>query len=96
LSDYYSLPNKLFEYAFAGLPILASDFPEIRKIVDKYSLGYYTDNNIEKIEETIISLQNLTIKKANEFNFKNLDELSWIAQENRLQNLYDNLLNKNN
>ena len=35
LSDYYCLPNKLFEYAFANLQIIASNLPEIKKIVTK-------------------------------------------------------------
>jgi len=39
LSYLYSLPNKLFEYLLAGIPIIASDMPEIRKIVDEYQVG---------------------------------------------------------
>ena len=31
LSYYYSLGNKFFEYLMAGLPVIASDFPEMSK-----------------------------------------------------------------
>ena len=47
LSDYLCLPNKLFEYAFSGLSILASDFPDMRKVIQEYSLGTCSDNNEE-------------------------------------------------
>jgi glycosyltransferase involved in cell wall biosynthesis len=30
---YYFFPNKLFEYALAGIPVAASDFPDIRTFV---------------------------------------------------------------
>jgi glycosyltransferase involved in cell wall biosynthesis len=43
LSYYYSLPNKLFEYMQAGLPVIASDFPEIRSVVQKFEIGYVVD-----------------------------------------------------
>ncbi len=33
LNHYYSLPNKLFEYLMAGVPVLASDFPDMRQVV---------------------------------------------------------------
>jgi glycosyltransferase involved in cell wall biosynthesis len=43
LNHYTTDSNKLFEYTMAGLPIVASDFPEIRKIVTRYRLGVLVD-----------------------------------------------------
>lgn len=39
LNYYNSLPNKVFDYAYAGLPILASNLPEIAFLVNKYQIG---------------------------------------------------------
>lgn len=42
-SYYYCLPNKLFEYMSAGLPVIASDFPEMRKVVLGEKIGMVFD-----------------------------------------------------
>lgn len=39
LSYYYCMPNKLFECIMAGLPIIASDFPDMKAVIDKYNIG---------------------------------------------------------
>ena len=39
LNYRFALPNKLFDYIQAGLPVLVSDLPEMAALVRKYSIG---------------------------------------------------------
>jgi glycosyltransferase involved in cell wall biosynthesis len=48
-SYYYALPNKLFEYIMAGLPVLISDLPQMKKVVTDYKVGRIV--NLENTEE---------------------------------------------
>lgn len=43
LNHYTTDSNKLFEYAMAGLPVVASDFPEIRAVVQEWEFGMLVD-----------------------------------------------------
>ncbi len=87
LSDYYCLPNKLFEYCFAGVPVLASDFPDIRIVLEKYNIGECCELNAETIRSSIRRLEG----HDTQFQFADLKPLSWQAQETKLVNLYQSV-----
>lgn len=44
LSYYYALPNRIFDYIQAGVPVLATRFPEITNIVETYKTGVLIDH----------------------------------------------------
>jgi glycosyltransferase involved in cell wall biosynthesis len=88
LSDYYCLPNKLFEYAFAGVPILASNFPDISEIINSYKLGECCDLDTDSIIYAIKRIENT---KPRLFSNK-LNSISWQNQSKSLKKAYHRLL----
>jgi glycosyltransferase involved in cell wall biosynthesis len=43
LNHRLALPNKLFEYLVASVPVVVSHFPEMARIVNHYGVGTATD-----------------------------------------------------
>ena len=43
LNYRYSLPNKLFQYMAAGIPVVASDLPQVREVVEGARCGLVVD-----------------------------------------------------
>ena len=89
LNYYYSLPNKIFDYINAGVPILASHLPEIEKVISTYNIGdFIKDHNPIHIAEKINEL--FTSGKLEGFkqhipNAKK--ELSWLMEKQKLINI---------
>lgn len=52
LNHRLALPNKLFEYLSANIPVIASDLPEIRRVVAEHNVGLVVNpaNRIHLVE----------------------------------------------
>jgi glycosyltransferase involved in cell wall biosynthesis len=92
LSDYYCLPNKLFEYIFSKIPILASNFPDIRDVLSNYNIGVCVDLDPISIKSGV----ELIIKDYKKYK-KNLEildfsSLGWNSQANNIIELYKEVL----
>jgi len=48
MNYHFSLPNKVFDYMHAGIPILATKLPEIENIVNTYHIGTFIENHDPK------------------------------------------------
>lgn len=95
LSYYYCLPNKLFEYLMAGLPVAVSDFPEMAKIVKEYEVGEVFDPEDPQDIARAINAILRDEKKYQQYkeNAKKASEVfNWENESKRLVNLYKELL----
>jgi glycosyltransferase involved in cell wall biosynthesis len=93
LNYHFSLPNKIFDYIQAGVPILASRLPEIESIIKKYGIGGFIDNHsphhiAEKINQSLTSPQLSEWKNNSK---KAAMENSWDLEKAKLAELIGNL-----
>ena len=92
-----SLPNKVFEYISAHIPILASDLSEIRATIEQYEVGEFiweiTPKEIAKrINEMLNDDVKLAQYKANTYRASEI--LCWENEEKKIQDIVENILNK--
>ncbi len=89
ISYYHALPNKLFEYIMAGLPIIVSNLPQMKNIVENYKVGEVVD--IEKGESIVPVIKKWKKNAAllNEYKKNCLiaaKELNWQEEYKRAKN----------
>ncbi|MBK6983712.1 MAG: glycosyltransferase [Bacteroidetes bacterium] len=48
MNYHFSLPNKVFDYMHAGIPILATKLPEIENLINAYHIGTFIENHDPK------------------------------------------------
>jgi glycosyltransferase involved in cell wall biosynthesis len=91
LSNYYSLPNKLFEYELAGLPVIVSDFPELAGEVDRWGNGWKVRPDVEALVAIIGSMTEAELAKRREGSSRAALAATWDSEEPALLRAYENL-----
>jgi glycosyltransferase involved in cell wall biosynthesis len=91
LNYYFALPNKLFDYVQAGVPVITSDFPEMARIVNGYNIGLTTNERDPQKLAAIISdmIQNEEKRSIWKTNLKKAaSELCWENEKHTLLAVY--------
>jgi len=92
LNYHYSLPNKLFDYIQAGIPVLVSNLPEMKKIVQDYNIGEVLMSR--KVEDCSKLINDMLTNEIQQIEWKNnlkqaAKELCWENQEKELLNIFN-------
>ena len=90
LNYRFSLPNKIFDYINAEVPILVSNLPEMRKIIDTHKVGEIVkDRSPQKLA---LQIKELLKKDYSEELKKAKKELIWENQEEELLAIFRNII----
>src|SRR5690606_9270689 len=89
ISYRYALPNKIFDYTHAGIPVLGTNLPEIKNTIEKFGIGKTIQNHTpqhiaELIQEMLDEGKSLyaeNLKKAAEV-------FNWENEEQKLERIY--------
>ena len=94
LSYRYCLPNKMFEYIMAGVPVVVSNLPEMKKLVEQYEVGVVAkENSKEALAEAIVLASSLD-KGHVQNRLNHVKSIyNWEEQEKILISLYRGVLN---
>jgi len=89
LNYRYALPNKIFDYIQAEIPILVSNLPEMKQIVLRYNVGEIIE--LRTAKGLANQIQNMLLKDYSASILKAKQELIWDYEKVILQNIFKNL-----
>ena len=92
LSYRYCLPNKFFEFAMAGLPLVVSDLPEMKRMVEEYDCGVICrSSRPESILSAVDEVLSGDHKGLGSNARRMAEDHCWEKQEEKLLELYDSM-----
>ncbi|MBA4408126.1 MAG: glycosyl transferase group 1 [Odoribacter sp.] len=95
LNYRFALPNKLFDYIQAEVPVLVSNLPEMKRIVEHYQIGAIAETHQRKelaeiMKRALFDQEKITVWKQNLQ--KAAVELCWENEEEVLRQVYGRFL----
>lgn len=88
LNYRYALPNKIFDYIQAGIPVLASSLPEMKEIIEGYKIGKTINPNYTA-KELATSIENMILDSSSMLQWhenteRAANELNWETEQKKL------------
>lgn len=95
ISYKYALPNKVFDYFQAKVPILATYLPDIKHTVEQYQVGRVIEKHDEKhIAEEL----NIMLQQGKKYYYENLTKAAvaccWENEEPKLKAIFEQIKNE--
>lgn len=90
LNNYYSTPNKIFEYLLAGVPCVCSDHPGKSYVVREEGTGLCVEETPEAIKEGILAVL-ADWDKYRKTCLRKRERFTWQQEQVKLEHLYRQL-----
>lgn len=89
ISYRYALPNKIFDYTHAGIPVLGTNLPEIKNTIEKFGIGKTIQNHTPQHIAELIHEMLEEGKSPYVENLKKAAEVfNWENEEQKLEKIY--------
>ncbi|MDA9327355.1 glycosyltransferase [Flavobacteriaceae bacterium] len=89
LNYRYALPNKIFDYLHANVPVIIADLPEMRSLIKKHPIGeILIERTLKTLAKTIINMTNISYEKELKTAKK---ELNWSKEKEKLISIFSKL-----
>jgi glycosyltransferase involved in cell wall biosynthesis len=92
LNHYYALPNKLFEYAMAGIPVIVSNMLEMARLTKENGIGFVLDRNepqsLVKVLSEVVTIDPRDFESAVD-GFRK--RYNWQIEEKKFLSIYRDL-----
>ena len=86
LNYRYALPNKVFDYLHANIPVIIADLPEMRALIEKYSFGEILTERSPEVLAKII--KQMTTKSYKKELAMAKEKLNWSKEKKKLTSIF--------
>ena len=97
INQRFSLPNKIFDYISAGIPVIAGDLREVTKIITDFDCGIVvpeiTPGEISKTVRLLHGNREL-LRKLKQNARKASEIINWNRESEKVSTFYESIINK--